>query len=70
MKSRKVQEIPKAQREKGYEKPESAGNTQGAAGKRVWRPKRIGNTQGAAETRGWDTKNKYSTQTKKKNMKK
>ena len=44
--------------------------TRGAAGKRVWRPKRIGNTQGAAETRGWDTKNKYSTQTKKKNMKK
>lgn len=52
MKSRKVQEIPKAQRQEG-----------------VWRPKRIGNTQGAAETRGWDTKNKYSTQTKKKNMK-
>ena len=38
---------------RGYEKLESAGNT-----------------QGAAETRGWDTKNKYSTQTKKKNMKK
>jgi len=51
-------------------RPKSAGNTRGAAGKRVWRPKRIGNTQGAAETRGWDTKNKYSTQTKKKNMKK
>jgi hypothetical protein len=55
---------------RGYEKPESAGNTRGAAGEKVWRPKRIGNTQGAAETRGWDTKNKYSTQTKKKNMKK
>lgn len=53
MKSRKVQKIPKAQRQEG-----------------VWRPKRIENTQGTAETRGWDTKNKYSTQTKKKNMKK
>lgn len=27
MKSRKVQEIPKAQREKGYGGPKSAGNT-------------------------------------------
>ena len=53
MKSRKVQEIPKAQQQEG-----------------VWRPKRIENTQGTPETRGWDTKNKYSTQTKKKNMKK
>lgn len=88
MKSRKVQEIPKAQRQEGYGgrlksagntqgaaaervwRPKRIGNTRGAAGKRVWRPKRIGNTQGAAETRGWDTKNKYSTQTKKKNMKK
>jgi hypothetical protein len=55
---------------RGYEKPESAGNTQGAAAEKVWRPKSAENTQGAAETRGWDTKNKYSTQTKKKNMKK
>jgi hypothetical protein len=38
---------------RGYEKPESAGNTQGAAAASVW-----------------DIKNKYSTQTKKKNMKK
>ena len=52
MKSRKVQEIPKAQRQEGY----------GAEKDRKY--------QGTAETRGWDTKNKYSTQTKKKNMKK
>ena len=45
-------------------------NNIGADGLRVFMSKRIGNTQGAAETRGWDTKNKYSTQTKKKNMKK
>ena len=64
-----MQEIPGRSGRKGME-AEKCRKYPGAAAGRVWRPKRIGNTQGTAETRGWDTKNKYSTQTKKKNMKK
>ena len=42
----------------------------GRSGKKGIEAEKDRNAQGAAETRGWDTKNKYSTQTKKKNMKK
>ena len=42
----------------------------GRSGRKGMEAKKDRKYPGTAETRGWDTKNKYSTQTKKKNMKK